>query len=523
MIAAGSQRAVAAHASWHPGASYRSASLWFAGCALLCLLFANLAVSALNPWIELRRLVSGILAPNLSSLDAWSIVYTVAFATLGVSLGAGTGLVMAVFYGHSRFVRGLAISLRAVHELFWALVLIQIFGIGPLAGILAIALPYSGIFAKVFAEMIEEADRSAEQTLPAGTSQVSAFAYARLPDLAARMKTYALYRLECGLRSTLVLGFIGLPTIGFHLETYFRQGHYHEATALLGAFFVLIGTRRIWARAVTMPLLIAASILLLPASTGSASTSSNLIRFLTVEIVPAPLRRADIEGLGAKFEAFWTWLTPILKTQVLPGIFNTLVLSQIAMLAMAVLALVVFPLVARRFTGATGHYAGRFVLVLARSTPEYMLAYILLQTFGPSMLPAIIALGFHNGAIVGYLLGRHADQIEYRLDAPSGLNLYAYDTLPRIYGQFLAYCLYRWEIIVRESAIFGILGVKTLGYYVDASISELRFDRTLVLIVSMILLTIVIDWLSRTVRASLRISTLPTRLSDGQSAIKGAI
>ncbi len=124
---------------------------------------------------------------------------------------------------HSRFVRGLAISLRAVHELFWALVLIQIFGIGPLAGILSIALPYSGIFAKVFAEMIEEADRSAERALPAGTSQVSAFAYARLPDLAARMKTYALYRLECGLRSTLVLGFIGLPTIGFHLESYFKQ------------------------------------------------------------------------------------------------------------------------------------------------------------------------------------------------------------------------------------------------------------------------------------------------------------
>ncbi|MFX8079153.1 hypothetical protein ABTK74_20405, partial [Acinetobacter baumannii] len=80
---------------------------------------------------------------DVFSLEAWSIVWTVAFATLGVSLGAAAGLVMAIFYGHSRFVRGLAISLRAVHELFWALVLIQIFGIGPLAGILAIALPYS--------------------------------------------------------------------------------------------------------------------------------------------------------------------------------------------------------------------------------------------------------------------------------------------------------------------------------------------------------------------------------------------
>jgi phosphonate transport system permease protein len=48
--------------------------------------------------------------------------------------------------------------------------------------------------------------------------------------------------------------------------------------------------------------------------------------------------------------------------------------------------------------------------------------------------------------------------------------------VPRLYGQFLAFMLYRWEIIVRESAIFGILGVATLGFYVDAAISELRFD-----------------------------------------------
>ena len=85
---------------------------------------------------------------------------------------------------------------------------------------------------------------------------------------------------------------------------------------------------------------------------------------------------------------------------------------------------------------------------------------------------------------VGYLMGRHADTLDHRPDAPRGLNLYAYDTTPRLYGQFLAYCLYRWEIIVRESAIFGILGVATLGYYVDAAISELRFDVAVVLILA---------------------------------------
>ena len=135
-----------------------------------------------------------------------------------------------------------------------------------------------------------------------------------------------------------------------------------------------------------------------------------------------------------------------------------------------------------------------------------MLAYVLLQLLGPSMLPAIIALTIHNAGIVGYLLGRHADALAYRPDAPRGLNLYAYETVPRLYGQFLAYLLYRWEIIMRESAIFGILGVATLGYFVDAAISELRLDVAVVLIVATGLMSMGVDVLSRALRRRLRIN-----------------
>src|SRR5918998_3332956 len=270
-------------------AAYGETSLLFFLAALACLVAADLAITALNPWAELARLGRGVLRPDFLSVEAWSVIWTVAFAVLGVGLGAGCGFALAVLYPAFAAVRILAMGLRSVHELFWALLLIQVFGLGPVTGLLAIALPYTGFFAKVFAEMIEEADLAALEVLPRGTSLVSAFVYGRLPDLIRPFRDYTLYRLECGLRSTLVLGFVGLPTIGFHLESYFKQGHYAEAAALLGVFYVLVGTRRIWARPATLPLLILGSIVLLPESIGGGSAWTNLARFLGHDIVPAPL------------------------------------------------------------------------------------------------------------------------------------------------------------------------------------------------------------------------------------------
>ena len=196
------------------------------------LLLADIAVSTFNPSSDLRRMMLGILQPDFATIEVSSGIWTV--AVVGVGAGATLGFGMVIAYPHVEAVRGIVIVLRSTHELFWALLLIQVFGLGPATGVLAIALPYAGIFAKVYAEMIEEADLTAERTLPLGTSTVSAFAFARLPELAERFKTYTLYRLECGMRSTLVLGFIGLPTIGFHLEGYFKQGRYAQAAAIFG-------------------------------------------------------------------------------------------------------------------------------------------------------------------------------------------------------------------------------------------------------------------------------------------------
>ena len=493
--------------------SFSNATAVFFISALTCLVVADIAVTTLSPWAEMRRLLAAILRPDILSIEVLAIVYTVAFAVLGVGIAAVLGFGLAIVYPKYKAIRVVCVIIRSIHELFWALLLIQVFGLSPITGILAIALPYTGVFAKVYSEMIEEADLAAERVLPVGTSAVSAFAYARLPELAERFKTYTLYRLECGLRSTLVLGFIGLPTIGFHLESYFRQGNYPQAAALLATFYVLIGTRRLWARTVTLPFLVLASLLVLPETAGGGSVLTNLARFLGHDIVPYPLRNGLLLD-PATWRALAAWFWPILSLKIIPGAWTTLVVAQIALVCTGVIALASFPLVARTFFGRGGQTAGRVALVVVRSTPEYMLAYVLLQMFGPSMLPAIIALSVHNGGIIGYLMGRHADTLDYRPDAPRGVDLYAYETVPRLYGQFMAYMLYRWEIIVRESAIFGILGVRTLGYHVDGAIAELRFDVAIVLIAATVLLSAAIDLVSRSLRKGLRISLLPTRLAD---------
>jgi phosphonate transport system permease protein len=503
-------------AGFLPRLTYGSATQLFVLAAILVLPFADLSIGAVHPGAEFKRLFAGMLSPSFSAIEIWSVIWTVAFAVLGVVLGGSVGLVLALVFDRSRFVRVAAASVRSVHELFWALFLMQITGLSPATGILAIALPYAGTFAKVFAEIFEEADRSAESVLPQHTTAVARFAFARFPVVAQQLKTYTLYRLECAMRSTLVLGFVGLPTIGFHLESYFKEAHYAEATALLLCFYVLIGTRRLWARPWTVPILAIVSLFVLPETTGNGSTWNNMARFFGHDIIPVPLRSSSL-GHAETWASFGSWVWRILVQQIGPGTVKTLILAQIALIAAGALALLLYPLVSRRFLGQLGHYLGRAMLVVVRSTPEYMLAYLLLQLMGPSMLPAIIALSLHNGAIIGYLLGRQADQLTLRSDAPKGPNLYFYQTTPTLYGQFLAYMLYRWELILRESAIFGILGIKTLGYYIDAAISELRIDTAALLLVSVAALTMSVDAFSRHLRRRLRIEALPVRLSTAHT------
>ncbi len=487
--------------------SYRRSPRWkvswlFVAIACACLPFADLTINTYDPWAELGRLLGGLVTPSLSGIEQpfYALLQTIAFALLGVTAGSLVGFVLAQLF-HWRLVRMLCAAVRAVHELFWALIFLQVFGLHPLTGLLALGLPYAATFAKVYAEILEEGDRRAYETIRRNAGLTAAFFYARLPGVWRHFVTYTSYRLECGLRSSAVLGFVGLPTLGYYLSTAFMEGNYSEVWALLMLFYLLIATIRYWVRPQLLPVYLLGAPFVI--ANDSVISFDNIARFFSQDIVPLPLRRDEgVSGL-------WQWLTELFVNEALPGIVNTLLLTQLALILTGVIALLWFPFISKLFFDRFGRVLGHLFLVVMRSTPEYILAFILLILWGPSMLPAVVALALHNGAIIAHLVGRFSEALPLRPDAIGGLNRYGFEVVPRIYNQFLAYLFYRWEIIQRETAILGILGISTLGFYIDSAIQDIRLDRAVVLIAITALLNIAIDGLSRLIRSRLRLSIGP--------------
>ncbi len=463
--------------------------------AILCFISGDIAITTATPGIEFQRMLSGLLNPMWLPFGELfkAVLQTICYALIGVGLAVLCGFLLSLIFDY-RVVRIICASLRAVHELFWGLLLIQLLGLQPLSGILAIALPYSGILAKIYAEIRLEIQQCKRSYSPINSSLMSRFFYSDWPSIKSDYIHYTLYRFECGLRSGTILGFIGLPTLGFYLESAFMQGYYAEVASLLFVFYGLIVTIHWWGHLRFWLLYLCGALYYLwPEITWNSSSLSGLLS------QTATCLHCDLNAWVSD------WFYPILVEQLLPGVWHTLVTGQIALVMSAAFALLLYPLISRHFFGPMMRWVGHIVLVVMRSTPELILGFAFLLLWGPSLLPAIAALAIHNGAIIGHLTGRFSDRLQLRLDRPSNVDFYGYEVTPRIWHQFLVYTFYRWEVIMRESALLGILGLYTLGHFIDSAFESFRLDVALLLIVASAVLNIGIDSIGKMLREYLHL------------------
>src|ERR1700761_826381 len=130
---------------------------------------------------------------------------------------------------------------RTVPGIVFALIFVIAFGLGPMAGVLAIALHSIGALAKQYAEIVENIDmKPGEGVRSTGASWVSCMRFAVLPQVAAGYASYALLRLEINVREASVMGFVGAGGIGQELVVAIRKFYYSDVSAILLTIVVTV-------------------------------------------------------------------------------------------------------------------------------------------------------------------------------------------------------------------------------------------------------------------------------------------
>ncbi|HXA48393.1 MAG TPA: ABC transporter permease subunit [Burkholderiaceae bacterium] len=174
-----------------------------------------------------------------------AMLFAVPLALLSVrtlSLSALGGRMHPLALMLRQLVRWLLIVLRSVPELIWALVFVRVVHLGPTAGVFAITLTYAGMLGKVYGDILESADTQPTQTLLRnGAGRLQAFFYALLPQSAAELTSYTVYRWECAIRSSAVLGFVGAGGLGQLMDGSLKRFDGAEVVTVLLVFIVLVG------------------------------------------------------------------------------------------------------------------------------------------------------------------------------------------------------------------------------------------------------------------------------------------
>lgn len=227
-----------------------SALRW--GLMIGALIYLVLAVSSIDVnWSRVAEglsrgwaFVTSFFNPDFVSRggDIWdgileSVIITITSTVVGIAISIPIGL------GAARNIaplpvylicRGIVALSRALNEIIVAILLVAIFGFGPLAGFLTLSFATIGFMSKLLAEDIEEMDKvQAEAIRATGSSWLQWINYGVQPQVMPRLIGLSMYRLDINFRESAVLGLVGAGGIGATLNTAFDRYEFDTAAAIL--------------------------------------------------------------------------------------------------------------------------------------------------------------------------------------------------------------------------------------------------------------------------------------------------
>lgn len=500
--------------------------------------FLDFLTAAIHP-----RLDSEFLALTVNAT-----LTTLAYAALGTALSLVIGLIGGVLSSQAwwssgartrrgrRFAgwaltRVLLVVPRGIHEVVWGLLFLAVFGLDPIVAVLAIGIPFGAITAKVFSELLDETARKPYSALLAsGSTKRAAVLYGLLPPALSDLLSYSFYRFECAIRSAAILGLVGAGGLGFQLALSFQALRYEEIWTLLYALILLSIAADYWSSLVRgaraggrrRPLRRD------PLLSGSLAFGALLVGLSTwwvgLDLAVLWSGRAWEHGIQLLADAW----PPELPDGGLGGLMTlgatTLAMSIVAIsVAFGCAALLSIPAASpgRRGHRSDRHGPGplartllmlvtRFALVVLRAIPPPVWALLLLFVMYPGILPGALALAVYTTGVLGRLMAESVDNLDQRplrairAHGASESKVFCYGVIPAAAPRFVAYGLYRWEVTIRETVVVGVVGAGGLGLLLDHQLGSFHYGGALTTVITLIVLTLAVDFTSAAIRRALR-------------------
>jgi phosphonate transport system permease protein len=242
------------------GGRWRAARVAFACFALVASVvagFASLDISwsrFFGGFAELARIIGLMVPPdcgNTARLLLWlkALGETLSIALLGTVAGAVLAFPVSLLAARNitpgwpvRFTirRGLD-TIRGVNTLIWALIWINVIGLGPFAGVLAIMTTDFGTFGKLFSEAFEAADpKQGEGVVAAGGGELHRVRFGLIPQILPVLLSQILYLIESNTRSATIIGIVGAGGIGQHLTEAIRTLEWQQVAFLVLMILVTV-------------------------------------------------------------------------------------------------------------------------------------------------------------------------------------------------------------------------------------------------------------------------------------------
>ena len=147
----------------------------------------------------------------------------------------------AARYGLYSIARGLLSLFRSIPEFVWAFMFVRAVGLGPFPGVLAIGIAYGGMLGKVYSEIFEAVNHRPLEALQAvGANKLQIFFYGWFPQALPNFISYTLYRWECAVRASAILGLVGAGGLGQQIEISMRMFNFNEVLTILMILFLMV-------------------------------------------------------------------------------------------------------------------------------------------------------------------------------------------------------------------------------------------------------------------------------------------